>query len=186
MAQEDLQRNLRKLNRPFFNRGADVVAPDLLGGILSRRVGGVLRQARIIETEAYVGMHDLACHASKGRTARTQAMFGPAGLAYVYFVYGMHCMFNIVTAEEGNPQAVLLRAAAPLGGWAADLGGPGKLARAYGITLADMGLDITGDDLYIVQDTRYHPRISITRRIGVEYAGVWRLAPLRFVDRVGL
>lgn len=175
--------NLRKLNRRFFNRGAEFVASDLVGAVLVRRVGGILRQARIIETEAYVGAHDLACHASKGRTARTQVMFGPPGHAYVYFIYGMYYMLNIVTAPEGNPQAVLLRAGRPLDGWKADLAGPGKLARAYGITLADRGLDITGDDLYLLRNFRHHPPIKITPRIGIDYAGAWRLAPLRFLEQ---
>ena len=178
--------NPRKLNRRFFSRGADLVAPDLVGAVLVRRVGGVLRQARITETEAYVGTHDLACHASKGCTARTQVMFGPPGHAYVYFIYGMYYMFNIVTAPEGDPQAVLLRAGEPLNGWKADLGGPGKLARAYGITLADRGLDITGDDLYLLKNFRHHPPMRITPRIGVDYAGAWRMAPLRFIERTDL
>ncbi len=184
-ARQVVQRSLRKLNRRFFSRGAELVAPDLVGAVLVCRVAGVLRQARITETEAYVGAHDLACHASKGRTARTQVMFGPPGYAYVYFIYGMYYMLNIVTAPAGNPQAVLLRAALPLDGWEADLGGPGKLARAFGITLIDRGLDVTGDDLYVLRNSRHHPRISITPRIGVDYAGAWRLAPLRFIEQIG-
>ncbi len=171
-----------KLRRSFFRRGAEVVAPDLIGCTLVRTINSVRRAARLIETEAYVGPHDLACHASKGRTKRTETMFGPAGYAYVYLIYGMYYMLNIVTSHEGDPQAVLLRAALPLDGWKVDISGPGKLARAFGVTLADCGLDMTGEDFYIVKRMHDKPGIIITPRIGVDYAGEWKHAPLRFLD----
>ena len=147
-----------------------------------RTINSVRRAARITEAEAYVGPHDLACHAAKGRTKRTEIMFGPAGYAYVYLIYGMYHMLNIVTSREGDPQAVLLRAALPLDNWNVDLSGPGKLARAFGVTLADRGLDMTGGDFYIIKRTRYKPRIIITPRVGIDYSGEWKHAPLRFLD----
>src|SRR3954454_2197471 len=111
----------RKLPRSFYARPAEELAPDLLGKILVRRYRGKLLRARIVETEAYVGEHDLACHASKGRTNRTEVMFGPPGHAYVYLIYGMYDMLNIVTGKPGVAQAVLIRAAEPLDDWDVDL-----------------------------------------------------------------
>jgi DNA-3-methyladenine glycosylase len=173
---------MSKLERNFFSRPADVVAPALLGAVLSRRCGGVLRRARIIEVEAYLGPKDLASHASKGLTNRTQVLYGPPGRAYVYFIYGMHWMFNIVVAEEGAGQAVLVRGAEPLDGWNVDLTGPGKLARAFEITIADNGLDLMRGDLHLEADATYRPRIVRTKRIGIDYARHWKDRLLRFVD----
>jgi DNA-3-methyladenine glycosylase len=171
-----------KLSRKFYARKAEIVARELVGAVLVRRVGGVWRAGRITETEAYVGAHDLACHAAKGRTRRTEIMFGPAGYAYVYLIYGMYCMLNIVTGELDDPQAVLIRGARPLDGWRADLTGPGKLAGAFAVTLKDRGLDMTGDDLFVVRASRRRPRIVTTPRIGIDYAGPWKHAPLRFLQ----
>ena len=171
----------RKLERSFFMRGAEIVARELIGSVLVRTINGVRRAALITETEAYVGTHDLACHASKGRTRRTEIMFGPAGYAYVYLIYGMYNMLNIVTAAEGDAQAVLLRGAQAMDDWAATLSGPGKLARAFQITLADRGLDMTGDDLYVVKNSHHQLKVTATPRIGIDYAGEWKHAPLRFV-----
>jgi DNA-3-methyladenine glycosylase len=172
----------KKLGRRFFERPAIELAPDLIGQILVRRHRGRTRRARIVETEAYVGPHDLACHASKGRTRRTEVMFGQGGHAYVYFIYGMYEMLNIVASTPGDAQAVLIRAAEPLDGWQADLSGPGKLTRAFGITRADNGLDLTGTKMFLVDDGARRPRIATTRRIGVDYAGEWKDADLRFID----
>jgi DNA-3-methyladenine glycosylase len=119
----DVQRVLR---RDFYERPALRVARDLLGKYLVRRQGRQHIAVLIRETEAYIGPHDLACHASKGHTARTSVMFGPAGQWYVYFIYGMHWMLNVVTDQEGHPAAVLLRGA---GEW----DGPGKLTRGLQI-----------------------------------------------------
>ncbi len=170
-----------KPDRAFFGRSAETVARELIGAVLVRTINGVRRAALLTETEAYVGTHDLACHASKGRTRRTEIMFGPPGYAYVYLIYGMYHMLNIVTAAEGDAQAVLLRGAEPMDRWNVSLSGPGKLARAFDITLADRGLDLTGDDLYIVKDWQYHLETITTPRIGIDYAGEWKDAPLRFV-----
>jgi len=172
----------KKLRHAFFERPAIDLARDLLGTILVRRVRGKEYRARIVETEAYVGAHDLACHASKGRTARTEVMFGPAGRAYVYLIYGMYDMLNIVASHREDPQAVLIRGAEPLDRWQADLTGPGKLTRALRITRAQNGLDLTGDRLFLLADSAYRPQLVETRRIGIDYAKEWKDALLRFVD----
>lgn len=173
---------LKKLGHRFFRRPAIEVARRVIGKILVRRSRGKEYRARIVETEAYVGPHDLACHASKGRTGRTEIMFGPGGYAYVYFIYGMYDMLNFVTGKSDDPQAVLIRGALPLDGWQADLSGPGKLTRGMHITRADNGVDLTGDQLFVLDDPRYRPRLKCTRRIGVDYAKEWKDALLRFVD----
>jgi DNA-3-methyladenine glycosylase len=166
----------------FFERPAADVAAGLLGLVMTRRVGGVLRRARIVETEAYVGPRDLASHASRGRTARTDVMFGPPGRAYVYFVYGLHDMFNIVTGPAGAAQAVLVRAAEPLDEWHADLSGPARLARAFAITRRDNRLDLSGGDIRFNSDPGYRPRVVRRKRVGVDYAKHWKERLLRFVD----
>jgi DNA-3-methyladenine glycosylase len=173
---------LKKLGHRFFRREAIEVSQKLIGKILVRKRDGKEYRARIVETEAYVGAHDLACHASKGRTRRTEIMFGPGGYAYVYFIYGMYDMLNFVTGKTNDPQAVLIRGALPLDGWQADLSGPGRLTRAMHITRADNGRDLTGDQLFVLDDRRYRPRVECTKRIGVDYAKEWKDALLRFVD----
>jgi DNA-3-methyladenine glycosylase len=173
---------MKKLTRSFYRRDAETLARDLIGAILVHCSRGREYRARIVETEAYVGPHDLACHTSKGRTGRTEVMFGPAGHAYVYLIYGMHRMFNIVAGKTGTGQAVLVRAAEPLDNWKADLSGPGRLTRALGITGSLNGLDLTGDRLYLLQDPAARPRIRKAKRVGVEYAGIWQHRLLRFFD----
>jgi DNA-3-methyladenine glycosylase len=138
-------------------------------------------RARIVETEAYVGAHDLSCHAAKGRTKRTEVMFGPGGHAYIYFIYGMYDMFNVVAAAPGDAQAVLIRAAEPIG-WTADLSGPGKLCRELHITRRLNGIDLTGPELHFTSGESRRPRIILDKRIGVDYAGDWKHALLRFLD----
>ena len=104
---------LRAVLQPaFFDRPADQVARDLLGKVLLRRIGRNRQTFVITETEAYLGPHDLACHSARGRTARTEVMFGPPGTLYIYLVYGLHWMLNVVTAPPSDPAAVLLRSAA--------------------------------------------------------------------------
>jgi DNA-3-methyladenine glycosylase len=172
----------KKLRTGFYPRPAIELAPDLIGHILVRRVRGREWRARIVETEAYVGTHDLACHASKGRTRRTEVMFGPAGHAYVYLIYGMYEMFNIVASQVGDAQAVLVRAAEPLDGWDANLSGPGKLTRELKITRADNGLDLSGNELFILADPARRPTVARAERVGVDYAKEWKAALLRFFD----
>jgi DNA-3-methyladenine glycosylase len=171
-----------KLPASFYRRPALELARDLLGTILVRHCDGQTLRARIVETEAYVGPHDLACHASRGRTKRTEIMFGPGGHAYVYLIYGIHEMFNIVSGEANDPQAVLIRAAEPLDGWHADLAGPGKLARALHITRELNGEALTGDALFLQADSSYKPTIVQTVRVGVDYAKEWKDVELRFLD----
>jgi DNA-3-methyladenine glycosylase len=165
----------------FFRRDAETVARALIGTILVRRYRGKTLRARIVETEAYVGSHDLACHAAKGRTARTEVMFRPGGIAYVYFIYGMYDMLNIVTGEKDDPQAVLIRAGEPLDGWDADLSGPGKLCRALHITRAQNGVALTSPALHFLP-RQAELAIAVSARIGVDYAKDWRDKPLRFYE----
>jgi DNA-3-methyladenine glycosylase len=172
----------------FYARPADLVARALLGSVL-RVVGhdGVTRGGRIVETEAYVGAHDLACHAAKGRTRRTEVMFGPAGHAYIYLVYGLHELFNVVTGPEGDPQAVLVRALEPAPGTRGPDGGergdgPGRLTRLLGIDRRLLGAPLDAPPLTL-HPGRVPSRVVATRRIGVAYAGPeWADARLRFVD----
>ena len=171
-----------RLGISFFEQTAIQLSASLPGTIFVKRVGRQLRRARIVEVEAYCGPRDLASHSSKGRTARTEVMFGRAGRAYVYFIYGMYWMFNVVAGRTGHAHAVLVRAAEPLDGWEADLTGPGKLARAFRITRAHNGRALTRDDFHFTRDPGYRPRVVRCRRIGVDYAGAWKDKPYRFVD----
>jgi DNA-3-methyladenine glycosylase len=169
-----------KLARAFYARDTRAVARDLVGKILVHRDGGVLRAARIVETEAYHGPDDRASHARFGRTARADIMFGPPGVAYVYIIYGRsHCM-NVVTGPEGFPAAVLLRAGEPVEGCLHSTRGPGNLCRALAIRRAhDNGRDLTGDDLYLLDAPR-PARVVTSPRVNVRYAGRWAKKPWRY------
>lgn len=170
---------MARLGTAFFARDAETVARELVGATLVALPSG--RRARIVETEAYVGPHDLACHARAGVTKRTRVLYGPPGRAYVYLVYGMHHLLNVVTGPDGDGQAVLIRAAEPMG-FEADLSGPAKLTQRLGINVeADNDRDL-GDRIAIEPSTRPPPRIAVGPRIGVDYAGEWTDAPLRFFD----
>lgn len=171
---------VKKMGRTFYRQDADALARGLLGKVLVHRLEGRTLRGRIVETEAYMGPADLASHSSKGLTKRTQVMFGPPGHAYVYFIYGMHEMFNIVCGKKGRAHAVLLRAAEPLDGWEANLSGPGRLARAFGFARSDNGLDLTGERIYVEAGEGEEMCVVASRRIGVDYAGQWKEAPLRF------
>lgn len=169
------------LPRSFYARDAATVARELLGKVLVLRAGdGTRRRARITETEAYVGPHDRASHSRAGPTRRNAAMFGPPGRAYVYLVYGMHHCLNVVTGA-GEGQAVLLRAAEPLDGWDADLRGPGRLARAFGLTRLHDRADLVKGPLRL-EDGPAPAVVEESARIGVDYAGEWAGRPLRFHD----
>src|SRR5215469_4652152 len=120
---------MQKLPREFYDRNTITVARDLLGKLLVHTSGGVERIGKIVETEAYLGEHDLAAHSSKGLTPRTRVMFGPPGHAYVYFIYGMHWCMNVVTREEGHASAVLLRAVEPVKNVEGRTQGPALLCR---------------------------------------------------------
>jgi DNA-3-methyladenine glycosylase len=166
----------------FYARPALTVARELLGARLVIDEGGWRRVGRIVETEAYVGEHDLACHASKGRTPRTEVLFGPPGRAYVYLIYGMHHCFNVVTDVEGVGSAVLVRAVEPVEGLPPEVrtDGPGRLCRALGLTLTHNRWDLQGAHLYLEAGTPV-PEAGVERgpRIGVDYAGQWALEPYR-------
>jgi len=173
---------LKKLGHPFYQRDAEKLARGLIGAILVRRSRGKEYRARIVETEAYIGPHDRASHSSKGRTRRNEVLFGPAGRAHVYLIYGMYEMFNIVAGKTGGGQAVLIRAAEPLDDWKVDLSGPGKLTLAFKITRSMNGMDLTKGTLYVARNPGYRPRIKRAKRIGVDYAGEWKNKLLRFID----
>jgi DNA-3-methyladenine glycosylase len=171
------------------------VAPDLLGSTLVRVLDGQRISGRIVEVEAYVGPEDTACHASRGRTARNEVMFGEAGHAYVYFTYGMHWMLNVVTERVGYPAAVLIRALEPLEGIDVmrrlrgsvadrDLArGPARLCQALAIDRAWNGTDLVrGDGLFIEGGIRLgEDDVVASPRIGIDYsADCDREAPWRF------
>jgi DNA-3-methyladenine glycosylase len=161
------------------------VARELIGMHLVRAERGTIRAGRIVEVEAYQGPRDLAAHSARGRSARTEVMFGPPGHAYVYFIYGFWYCLNIVTAAEGVPHAVLLRALEPVTGIDDKTWGPGLLCRAMHIDKKLNGADLCGDSLWLERPAAASrpPRIARGERIGVEYAGEWARRPWRFYDR---
>ena len=172
---------MRKLPRDFYDRDTIVVAQELLGKHLVHVVDGVARVGRIVETEAYLGPHDLAAHSAKGLTNRTRVMFGPPGHAYVYLIYGMHWCMNVVTQREGMASAVLLRALEPVHHIEGRTQGPALLCKALGIDKRHNGHDFLSDDLYIAAPAHEPPiRIVKRPRIGVDYAGHWARRLLRF------
>lgn len=168
------------LPRAFAARDTVEVAKALLGQVLVHEVGGLVRAGRIVETEAYLGPHDLACHSSKGRTARTEVMFGAPGHAYVFLVYGMHHCVNVVT---GGGAAVLLRAIEPVVGLPDDArgDGPGRLTKLLGITRAHDGVRLDTRPLFLARGTPV-TKVGTSARIGVEYAKAWAKKPLRFFE----
>lgn len=175
----------RKLPRAFYSRETLLVARDLLGMHLVHQGPGGRQIGRIVETEAYKGPKDLAAHSSRGRTQRTEVMFGPCGHAYVYLIYGMWNCLNVVTAADGVPHAVLIRALEPVEGVDhSTTHGPGLLCRAMHIDRSLNGANLLGETLWIEKPTRYRaPLIARSTRIGVDYAGDWAQKPWRFFDR---
>ena len=188
-----------KLGRDFFDRDTVQVARDLLGKVLVRRIGGMTLSGRITETEAYVGRMDKACHAyGYKRTARTETLFAPPGTAYIYLIYGMYHCLNFVTEGEGEPAAVLLRGLEPVEGTAEMarrrfgkedltsyqqkhfLDGPGKVCIALGLTRAQNGLDLTGEELFLLDDGAPQPPFHTGTRIGIDYAEEAVHFPWRF------
>lgn len=169
------------LPHAFFEQDAIDVATGLLGAMLLRHdANGSYRWGRITETEAYLGEHDMASHARFGRTKRTEVMYGAPGRSYVYLIYGMYHMLNVVAAPVGQPQAVLIRAIEPLGGVERTVDGPGKLTRALEIDMSFNGLPLSAAPLSI-HPGRTCPEPIVTPRVGIDYAGEWRDAPLRFL-----
>ncbi|UFS70028.1 DNA-3-methyladenine glycosylase [Geomonas sp. RF6] len=173
-----------KLPSHFYERDAVTVARDLLGQYLCRPVDGVLRIGKIVETEAYLGPHDLAAHSSKGLTARTSVLFGPPGHAYIYLIYGIYCCLNVVTDQEGSGSAVLLRALEPVANIAARTQGPGLLCKALAIDRSLNSCDLQGDELFLAPPPKAEAfSIVEAPRVGVDYAGPWAERLLRFYVR---
>jgi DNA-3-methyladenine glycosylase len=174
-------RSARRLPRSFYDRDTTLVAQELLGKHLVHVVGGVERVGRIVETEAYLGPHDLAAHSARGLTNRTRIMFGPPGHAYVYLVYGMHWCMNVVTEEEGHASAVLLRAVEPVKNLEGRTQGPALLCKAMGIDGRQNGADLVSNAFFIAQPAEEDSvRIVKRPRIGVDYARHWARRLLRF------
>jgi DNA-3-methyladenine glycosylase len=183
------------LPRSFFERSAVPVARELLGARLVRRIDGQRLAGIILETEAYQGEEDLACHARAGLTPRTQVMYGPAGHAYVYFTYGVHWMLNVVAEPEGSPAAVLIRGMRPVEGLkaisrlrpAATTDGPAKLTQALAVTGALNGVDLCapGGELWIEPgDPIPDDQVTTGPRVGIaSVPEPWRSIPWRFLAR---
>lgn len=164
-----------RLKREFYIRDVLDVAPDLIGkNLVILDSEGTYRKYLINEVEAYRGEEDLACHAAKGRTARTEVLYHEGGRLYVYFIYGMYWMLNIVTEKENVPQAVLIRGVGKFNG-------PGKLTRALGIDRSFYGEDLTTSDKIWLEDSGEKLQIKTSFRIGVDYSGdYWKTRPWRF------
>ena len=192
---------MQKLTRDLYARDTLAVAQDLLGKYLVRVEDGLTLRGRITETEAYVGRVDKACHAyGYKRTARTQTLYEAPGTAYIYLIYGMYHCLNFVTEPAGEPCAVLLRAVEPVEGgeimaWnrfgcgLAEmtayqkknfLNGPGKVCRAFGLTRAQNGLDLTGNELFVADGGEAVGHINVGKRVGIDYAEEAADFPWRF------
>jgi len=167
-----------RLDTAWYSRDVVTVAQELVGcALVNGKRAGV-----IVETEAYLGPHDLASHARFGSTERTSVMFGPGGRSYVYLCYGVHQMFNVVTGSDGEGQAVLIRAVAPLVGLPDDphVGrGPGKVTKALLLDRRHDRKDLAKGPLFIAAHER-PPSLATGPRVGVDYAGAWAKRPLRF------
>ncbi len=165
-----------RLEADFFSRDCLEVAPDLVGKVLVHRLpdGTELRE-RIAETEAYRGEEDKACHASKGRTPRTELLYGKSAVIYVYLCYGMHWLMNVITGEMDSPQGVLIRAG--------DIhNGPAKLTKYLKIDGSRNGQPICGNPEIWIEDDGYSPEIKTAPRVGIDYAGeYWRDIEWRFI-----
>ena len=170
----------RILPRVYFNRPTVTVARSLIGKYVVREIDGRILAGKILEVEAYVGPEDKACHASKGRTQRTEVLFGPPGVAYVYLIYGMYHCLNVVTEREEFPSAVLVRAI-EIDGKLID--GPGRLCRTLEIDRRLNRVDLTtGESLWFEDRGALVARghVEAHPRIGVDYAGEWAKKPWRF------
>ncbi len=169
---------VRRLGEELYRQDVLHVAPQLVGKLICRRmdVGSVLC-GRILEAEAYRGEEDMACHARHGKTARNAPLYEAGGISYVYLIYGLHWLFNVVTGERDAPQAALVRALSP------PLNGPAKWTKAFGITKEQSGLDlIHGEEMWL-EDDGFRPQIKTLPRVGIDYAAPpWKEIPWRFVD----
>jgi DNA-3-methyladenine glycosylase len=165
----------KRLPREFFIQDVLDVAPAMIGkNLIVRSRDNCLCSYTVTEVEAYRGREDRACHANKGRTARTEIMFHEGGRLYVYLIYGMYWMLNVVTGCENDPQAVLIRGVE-------SLSGPGKLTRSFGIDSTFYGEDLTISDRIWFEESDIIPLIKTGERIGIDYAGeYWKAKPWRF------
>lgn len=165
----------KRLSIDFYIRDVLEVAPDLIGkNMIIRLADNTIGSFKVTDVEAYRGVEDKACHASKGRTPRTEVMFSEGGKLYVYMVYGMYWMLNVVTAEENNPQAVLIRGVE-------NLSGPGRLTKSLGIDRSFNGEDLTISDRIWFEETGLYPIFRTGPRIGIDYSGeYWKTRPWRF------
>lgn len=178
---------MKPLELSFYKRDTEEVAIGLLGKLLVRKYRGRTYCARIVETEAYLGINDKACHTfGDKRTSRTKSMYLDGGHAYVYLIYGMYHCLNVVTRTKEHPEAVLIRAAEPISGFKDTdkkiLAGPGKLCREMKITKKEDGLPLCSGPLWIADDGVKIPRSQLisSPRIGVHYAKEHKDLPLRF------
>jgi len=163
-----------RLSQSFFCRDVLTVAPDLLGKYIVIKNGNAINRFMITEVEAYRGEEDLACHASRGRTERTRVLYSQGGAIYVYLIYGMYWMFNIVTGEQDNPQAVLLRGIE-------SVSGPGRVSKKLNINKSYYGEDITQSARIWIEDSDVRRKIFTGPRIGIDYAGpYWSKMPWRY------
>ena len=165
----------KRLSRNFYNRDVLDVAPDLLGkNMVIRLPDNNYGKFKVTEVEAYRGIEDKACHASKGRTRRTEIMFHEGGKLYVYLIYGMYHMLNIVTGQENSPQAVLIRGIE-------NYSGPGKITRSFGIDHTFYGEDLDISERIWFEDAGITTVFKTASRIGVDYAGdYWKTRPWRY------
>lgn len=153
----------KRLNEDFFHRDCLTVAPELVGKVLVSCINGEQKRLRITETEAYRGEEDTACHAHKGRTKRTEVLYGESGITYIYLCYGMHWLLNVITGEKEQPQAVLIRACE-------NHNGPAKLTKALGITgELNKASFVTGEKLWI-EDDGFQCEVVTDKRVGINYA----------------
>jgi DNA-3-methyladenine glycosylase len=165
----------KRLSREFFIRDVLDIAPEMPGkNLVVRLQNGSVKRFKITEVEAYCGTEDKACHANKGRTARTEIMYHEGGRLYIYFIYGMYWMLNIVTGEIDNPQAILIRGIE-------NCVGPGRLTKLLGIDKSFYGEDLVTSERIWVEDTGTAHSVKNGPRINVEYAGeFWKSRPWRF------
>jgi DNA-3-methyladenine glycosylase len=167
-----------RLPQSFFTRDVLTVAPELLGNYLVRKFNdGSFHKFLITETEAYRGEEDLACHASKGRTARTEIMYHEGGHLYVYLIYGMYWMLNIVTGTNDNPQAILIRGIE-------QFDGPGKLTKHLQIDKSFYGENLINSERIWIEPKPDKIKINYltSPRIGIDYSGdIWKNKPWRFL-----
>jgi DNA-3-methyladenine glycosylase len=172
------ENSIMRLGYDFYEKDVLEIAPALLGQYLvCVSDEGIVNRYIITETEAYRGEEDLACHASKGRTQRTEIMYGRGGSLYIYLIYGMYWMMNVVAGKMNEPQAALIRG---IQGFE----GPGKLTRALGITKAFYGEDLVQSDRIWITESGATPKFITTPRVGIEYAGKWKNKPWRFLINV--